>query len=229
MNPIDRVARRHMADVQPNLSLTELVAALRACQWIHWVNHWNSTGSVSYGDHLLFERLYDAIGDEVDAIAEKLIGNDHHTSIDPVAIAEATFTIVNGWVKDSVGGSLADLSLRAETGVLEPLNNLLRGGGLSTGTRNKLEEVADLHETHVYLLKQRLTPEGRIAARKLGAFINAPDSLPIIGTNIIGYEFSDLPGGPAIVRTDDGREITFSVDDGPRKVESEVLGNVDPF
>jgi len=232
---IDRLVTRFLtrqANDYPEQSLKELIAALRACQWVHWVNHWNSTGSDSYGDHLLFERLYDAIGAEVDGLAEKLLGSGDIQSINPVEIAEWTFTIVRGWAQDSVGGSLADLSLRAEGGVLEPLHNLLRGNGITIGTRNMLEGVADLHETHVYLLKQRLTPEGRIARRfvdKVGAFLNRPDSLPTIGTNIIGYEFSDLPGGPAILRTDDGREIIFSVDGGPRLVESEVLGDDDPF
>jgi hypothetical protein len=232
MNTIQRIAARHLANSYPEQSLKELIAALRACQWVHWVNHWNSTGSKSYGDHLLFERLYGAIDHEVDSLAEKLLGNTSLNSINPVELAEYTFTIVRGWVEGSVGRNLAGLSLRAEEGVLEPLGVLLRGDALSTGTRNLLEGVADLHETHVYLLKQRLTPVGRITARfqdKTGAFLNSPDSLPTIGTNIIGYEFSDLPGGPAFIRTDDGREISFSLDDGPRKVESEVFGDDDHF
>ena len=229
MNPIQRIAARRFANDYPEQSLKELLAALRACQWVHWVNHWNSTGSESYGDHLLFDRLYGVIDHEVDSLAEKLLGIGAVNSINPVEIAEWTFTIVRGWAQDSVGGSLAALSLRAEKGVLEPLFNLLGGDALTSGTRSLLEGVADLHETHLYLLRQRLTPEGRIAARKSGAFLNSPNSLPTLGTNIIGYEFSDLPGGPAILRTDDGREITFSVDSGPRLVESEVLGNDESF
>ena len=36
--------------------------------------HWLSRGDSFYGDHLLFQRLYEKLGDESDQIAERAIG-----------------------------------------------------------------------------------------------------------------------------------------------------------
>ena len=50
------------------------VATLKAIALIHQHSHWLAKGNDFYGDHLLFERLYDATLENLDAAAEKMIG-----------------------------------------------------------------------------------------------------------------------------------------------------------
>ncbi len=50
------------------------VATLKAIALIHQHSHWLAKGNDFYGDHLLFERLYDATLENLDGAAEKMIG-----------------------------------------------------------------------------------------------------------------------------------------------------------
>lgn len=50
------------------------VATLRAIYFIHQQNHWLTSGNDFYGDHLLFQRLYEAVQEDIDGAAEKFIG-----------------------------------------------------------------------------------------------------------------------------------------------------------
>lgn len=58
--------------------LTELlscyVAFLRVIYLIHQNNHWISKGENFYGNHLLFQRLYESAQEDADLAAEKIIG-----------------------------------------------------------------------------------------------------------------------------------------------------------
>jgi DNA-binding ferritin-like protein len=51
--------------------LLQLLAILRALQWSHQTAHWKVRGEPFYGDHLLFQKLYEAVGEEIDTLAEK--------------------------------------------------------------------------------------------------------------------------------------------------------------
>jgi len=50
------------------------IATLKAIALIHTHNHWLSRGSNFYGQHLLFERLYNATLKDLDLAAEKFVG-----------------------------------------------------------------------------------------------------------------------------------------------------------
>lgn len=50
------------------------VATLKALALIHQHNHWTTKGEMFYGDHLLFERLYNSTLENLDLAAEKFIG-----------------------------------------------------------------------------------------------------------------------------------------------------------
>ena len=53
--------------------LSDLLATLRAVHFIHWTGHWQVKGSPYYGDHLLLQRLYEGLDNEIDTLAEKLV------------------------------------------------------------------------------------------------------------------------------------------------------------
>ena len=53
--------------------LCVLLATLRAAHLIHWTGHWQVKGDTQYGDHLLLERVYSGLADEIDTLAEKIV------------------------------------------------------------------------------------------------------------------------------------------------------------
>lgn len=50
------------------------IASLKAMAQIHQNSHWLTKGDSFYGDHLLFERLYNSTLENLDLAAEKFIG-----------------------------------------------------------------------------------------------------------------------------------------------------------
>lgn len=57
-----------------NKAAALFLAMLKAMALIHQHNHWTTKGQNFYGDHLLFERLYKSVSENIDATAEKFIG-----------------------------------------------------------------------------------------------------------------------------------------------------------
>lgn len=49
------------------------ISTLKAIYIIHQQNHWLAKGNSFYGDHLLFQRIYESAQEDVDGAAEKLI------------------------------------------------------------------------------------------------------------------------------------------------------------
>jgi hypothetical protein len=49
------------------------IATLKAIYLVHQQNHWLVKGNDFYGDHLLFQRIYESAQENVDGAAEKLI------------------------------------------------------------------------------------------------------------------------------------------------------------
>ena len=50
------------------------IASLKAIALIHQHSHWTTKGKTFYGDHLLFERLYNSALENLDLAAEKFMG-----------------------------------------------------------------------------------------------------------------------------------------------------------
>lgn len=137
--------------------LAAIVALLRAVYQTHQTAHWQSGGANYYGDHLLFQRLYEAILPEIDSVAERAIGTGGTSLLDGIKQATQTAEIVT-LLRGAPASSPKDLvaiSLNAEVLVLEVLAEAL-SGRLSQGQQNLLQGIADTHEGHVYLLQQRL-------------------------------------------------------------------------
>ena len=139
---------------QATEKLTALLAALRATQWSHWTSHWQVSGS--YGDHILLERLYSAITEEIDTLAEKVVSYYGPSSVDPVRQAEVMTNILKRH-------SVPDPILRAlrmeqvlQAMFLETNNALEALGQMSLGLNDYIASAANAHETAIYLLQQRL-------------------------------------------------------------------------
>jgi len=139
-----------------------LVAILRAAGLVHQSHHWQTCGTAQYGDHLLFERIYNESVGFVDQIAERAVGTGGESLVCPKLQAGMIPVLVSHWCQSPVPPSPLEMvatSLEVERCVLDCLE-LARGrldgkGGLSSGTDNLLQGVADKHEEFVYLLQQR--------------------------------------------------------------------------
>jgi DNA-binding ferritin-like protein len=147
----------------PMSLLSVLLAFLRGESLIHQAHHWQSQGPNYYGDHLLFDRLYEGVVEDIDKVAERMVGAGNTILAHPVLHAKHVSAVVQSFYADAPPNPTPDehalLSLRAVLRTLIVLKlvygALEQHGLLSHGMDNLLQGVADKHEEHVYLLKQR--------------------------------------------------------------------------
>lgn len=131
---------------------------LRALGIVHQAHHWQTLGSSFYGDHLLFQRLYDAVGNEVDSLAEKVVGLDSPALTNyflQMKHMKAFMDAISNSEKPPMVVSLqAEIVLIAVGEMIQ--KRLEEEGLLTVGVANLLGDILDRHESHVYLLQQRL-------------------------------------------------------------------------
>ncbi len=137
--------------------LTHILAALRAQYLMYQTAHWQTKGLAYYGNHLLFQRLYESVESEIDAVAEKLVGYTGVSSVhlpDQMVLMQA---YCSRWC------SVEDLHLRGLQSEKD-IQNLLKTAyeslkaqdSLTLGLDDWLMATASSHESHTYLLQQVL-------------------------------------------------------------------------
>jgi len=147
---------------EPYFQLHVVLSFLRYLYLLHQTNHWTASGDPYYGDHLLFERLYTATVEEIDAIGEKAVGlgSPHLVNLD--SQLKSVMLIQESNHRHYViprPDELVDSSLVAEATFLCSMKLIcdsLKSDGLMThGLDNLLAGIEDKHEGSLYLLKQR--------------------------------------------------------------------------
>ena len=135
--------------------LQNLLAALRGAHWSHWTSHWQTIGPEFYGDHLLLQRLYEAIPLEIDNLAEKLVGYYGADAVEPICQAH----IMIEFLKFQEEKDPLVRALHVEEFLLAFFNDVFKllesQNELSLGMNDFLAGIANSHETFVYLLRQR--------------------------------------------------------------------------
>ena len=147
----------------PYSELAVLLAWTKALATIHQTHHWEASGDPFYGDHLLYERLYNGVSAEVDTVAEKAVGMSTAGLVCPYKQTEQMIKILKVAYFERPGipqsSDLADRSLHVEYCFQKVLKcvtaSLEARGELTPGVDNMLADIADKHEQHCYLLKQR--------------------------------------------------------------------------
>lgn len=136
-------------------ALQGLLGALRAAHWSHWTSHWQVAGSPYYGDHLLLQRMYEAIPAEIDALAEKMVSAFGPDVVEPVCQAHAMIDFLNLQADTDP----IQRALHVEEHLLSYFQDafviLESARSLSLGMNDFLAATANAHETFVYLLRQR--------------------------------------------------------------------------
>lgn len=146
----------------PYPQLSVMLVHMRFLYLVHQTHHWTAKGDSYYGDHLLFERLYNAVVAEVDGLAEKAVGLGMIENVNLPLQMSQLLKLTQGYGMSSTipqPSELAKRSLMAEQSFLRVLDMIscqLKQAGLMTrGLDNYIAGVQDTHEGHVYLLKQR--------------------------------------------------------------------------
>jgi DNA-binding ferritin-like protein len=135
--------------------MKNVVAVLFASKWIHWENHWKSKGANYYGDHLLYQRMYEKVDDQVDGLMEKwmVMGNvPDMTQIMGHAQKMLAYSKTKATTPEAVSLSAERMVLKA---IQVAFENLEESGELSLGLNDFLASLHSPHEENVYLLTQR--------------------------------------------------------------------------
>ena len=142
-----------------------LLSCLRALNFTHQLGHWTANGDAFYSDHLFFERLYNDILPEIDSVAEKTVGMGGSIMMNAIHQADHESLLIKIMCSENTNipnsGELVRRSYEAEMhflGILSIMATRLQTNGCWTiGVENLFGEIADKHEEHAYLLKQRVT------------------------------------------------------------------------
>lgn len=145
--------------VDKHLKIANLyIASLRGIALIHRHNHWTTRGQSFYGDHLLFERLYNSALENLDLAAEKLIGLFGDKVLDYDLQADLLHGVLAKF--GSFEGSPHQMSLAVEKQFLkfsqEAYDAFEKDGHLTLGLADAMAEISSKREESVYLLQQSL-------------------------------------------------------------------------
>lgn len=139
--------------------LAAFLAVTEALQMLEHSHHWQTKGENFYGDHLLYQRLYEAVLAEIDLIGEKLIGVSKEAGLTnyfkrvramemflkAVTHSEKPYAVVTH------DAELTYVRLGEEL-----MDKLQQSGLLTRGLEQMLGNILDKHEEHIYLLDQRV-------------------------------------------------------------------------
>jgi DNA-binding ferritin-like protein len=134
------------------------VATLKAISLIHQHNHWTTKGVSFYGDHLLFERLYKSVLEDLDLAAEKFIGLFGDDCLNYDLQAELLCKVLVKY--KNLEGSPVAMSLAVEKDFIklskDAYNCFEEEGRLTMGLDDMLMSISSQHEESVYLLQQTM-------------------------------------------------------------------------
>jgi len=159
--------QRPTKSVTPDELLQILLGAMRAQHWNYWTSHWQISGENFYGDHLMFSRMYETLVEEIDSLAEKIVGSFGPDAVDASAQMNWASSFLRSW---SVYKCPYCRGLRSEKelqGLFKSFYEKLKeGGALSLGLDDYIMATASAHETNIYLLQQRMIKKESIRKAK---------------------------------------------------------------
>jgi len=132
------------------------VATLKAMALIHQHNHWTTNGEMFYSEHLLFERLYNSVLEDLDLAAEKYMGLFGDEVLAYTLQTQLLSKVLSNYNK--LEGSPVEMSLAVEKDFIKFSNDAYKcfeeQGELSLGLDDMIMSIASNREEAAYLLQQ---------------------------------------------------------------------------
>lgn len=140
--------------------LAAVVAYLRYLGAMYQNHHWQAQGNDFYGNHLLFERVYKQILEDVDALAEKSVGLFDTSVLNFHKQLSLIKSIGDKFPEHNTTQEHLSHSVSAEQRFVKMLKitqEKLKGTNeLSLGLDNLLAQLSDNSESRLYLLRGAL-------------------------------------------------------------------------
>jgi len=145
--------------------LRNLLAVLRAQYLSYQTSHWQVVGEAYYGNHLLFQRLYESVQEQIDGLAEKMVG---YLGIEAVALSpqiEGIEKFTLQWAKVPCHHRRGLLSERyCQETIKTAYDSIKAAGAMTLGLDDFLMATSNEHDSNQFLLQQALTlPPGKVA------------------------------------------------------------------
>ena len=132
------------------------VATLKCIYTVHQHNHWTTKGNDFYGDHLLFERLYESAQESADLAAEKMVGLFGTEAVDYKLQNELITKIMKRY--DALCEDHVAMSLKIEKDFLKYSEDFYKKldemDELTQGLDDAIQSIASKREEACYLLQQ---------------------------------------------------------------------------
>lgn len=137
-----------------------ILAHLRALQWVYWTSHWAAAGPSYYGDHQLLQRLYEgtpSINDAVDSLGERMVSYFGPRAVNPAVVSARVDELVRPYREHS---PTFQEMLLLEGGLNQAVKkawqaNQNQQDTFSLGMDDFLMSLANERDTAMYLLQQR--------------------------------------------------------------------------
>ena len=150
--------------------LRNILSVLRAQYFSYQTSHWQVKGSSFYGNHLLFQRLYESVQDQVDQLAEKMVGYFGTEAVSLVPQMKSVYVYCARWSQVDCNhkrGILSEEDL--QFAVKSAYDGIKAVGAMTLGLDDWLMATANAHEENTYLLQQALAPIPKSAGEKYKA------------------------------------------------------------
>lgn len=143
--------------------------ALCSLRWCAQVCHWNASGDAYYGDHIMFQRIYEELDPLVDTFAE-IVANTtkitHH----------GLLARMQGFSESEEDANPIQAYLTYSQDLAKMVDKATSSIGSSeeafTGIQDSLGSLGSTLNTHQYLLQRRLKPT-KLASRIANSYATA--------------------------------------------------------
>ena len=143
--------------------LLKYVALHRMMLLMYQHCHWATKGTSYYADHLLYERIYAKISEEIDKVAEKAVGLSSESSVCPIKTTDMSLKLLHSILPNfnisEDPHRIVECLLEMEVSFLDQNESLYSKleseNQLTLGMDDLISSIHSSHEENVYLLKQR--------------------------------------------------------------------------
>jgi hypothetical protein len=143
-------------------------------------------GGSFYGNHLLFQRLYESVQEQVDQLAEKMVGYFGTEAVSLVPQMKSVYVYCSRWDQVDCNhkrGILSEEDL--QFAVKTAYDGIKAAGAMTLGLDDWLMATANAHEENTYLLQQALAPipgekKASNAPTAEGDFYDSPDKKNVL-------------------------------------------------